>query len=394
MIKVLCVFGTRPEAIKMAPVVKELLKYPDRFEPRICVTAQHREMLDQVLEFFAIKPDIDLDLMQQNQTLPKLTARIITAMSEVLEEESPNWVLVQGDTTTVMATSLAAFYQQIPVGHVEAGLRTEDRYSPFPEEINRRLASVLATYHFAPTQRAQQALTKEGIDPKKVFLTGNTIVDAIRWILETPPSEEARDLFNDLGLPTSGMDGVERFSKKLILVTAHRRESFGAPFESLCRGLRAIAERNDDALVVYPVHLNPKVQDPVNRILSDHPSIRLIDPLPYEPFTRLMNLSYMILTDSGGIQEEASMLGKPVLVLREVTERPEIVEAGIAKLVGTDESKIITEAEQLLHDKDAYQSMAKKTELFGDGHAAERIVGILMGNGGSKSKVARHGRES
>jgi len=386
-LRVLCVFGTRPEAIKMAPVIRELSKHTDRFDPRICVTAQHREMLDQVLELFEITPDIDLNLMQQNQTLPTLTARVITAMSEVLKKESPDWVLVQGDTTTVMATALAAFYEQIPVGHVEAGLRTEDRYSPFPEEINRRLASILATYHFAPTQRAQQALTKEGIDPKKVFLTGNTIVDVVQWILRTPASGQARKLFRNLGLPVSEMDGAVPVAKKVVLVTAHRRESFGAPFESFCRGLRAIAERNEDVLVIYPVHLNPKVRDPVNRILSDHPRIRLIDPLPYEPFTRLMNLSYMILTDSGGIQEEASVLGKPVLVLREVTERPEIVEAGMAKLVGTDESKILTEAERLLRDKEAYRSMAKKTELFGDGHAAERIVGILMGNGGSESKV-------
>ncbi|MCK4356191.1 UDP-N-acetylglucosamine 2-epimerase (non-hydrolyzing) [Candidatus Bipolaricaulota bacterium] len=371
----------------MAPVVKELLKYPDHFESRVCVTAQHREMLDQVLGLFKIWPDIDLNLMQPGQTLPELTTRVLAAMTEVMKQERPDWVLVQGDTTTVMATALAAFYERIPVGHVEAGLRTKDRYNPFPEEINRRLASVLATYHFAPTQRARDALVSEGVAPERVFLTGNTIVDAVQWILRAPPSEQARRLFASLGLPISGMDAVDLFPKKVVLVTAHRRESFGTPFESLCRGLRTIAERNEDVLVIYPVHLNPKVQDPVNRILSDHPSIRLIDPLPYEPFTRLMNLSYMILTDSGGIQEEASVLGKPVLVLREVTERPEIVEAGIAKLVGTDESKILTEAERLLHHKDAYQSMAKKTELFGDGHAAERIVGILLGNGGSESKV-------
>jgi UDP-N-acetylglucosamine 2-epimerase (non-hydrolysing) len=390
MIKVLCVFGTRPEAIKMAPVVKELLKYPDHFEPRICVTAQHREMLDQVLELFAIKPDIDLDLMQQNQTLPKLTARIIMAMSAVLEEESPDWVLVQGDTTTVMATALAAFYQQIPVGHVEAGLRTKNRYSPFPEEINRRLASVLASYHFAPTKRAQDTLISEGVDPEKVFLTGNTIVDAVHWILKTPLSAQARKLFDDLNLHGSTLKGEESLSKKVILVTAHRRESFGSPFESLCRGLRAIAERNEDVLVIYPVHLNPKVRNPVNRILSDHPRIRLIDPLSYEPFARLMNLSYMILTDSGGIQEEASVLGKPVLVLRETTERPEIVEAGIARLVGTNERKILTEAERLLHDKEVYQAVARKAELFGDGHAAERIVGMLLKTEEGTNKCAEN----
>ncbi len=360
----------------MAPVIRELSKHTDRFETRICVTSQHREMLDQVLELFDIQPDVDLNLMQAGQTLPELTARVVTSVTEVLQEERPDWVLVQGDTTTVMATALAAFYQRIPVGHIEAGLRTQDRYNPFPEEINRRLVSVIGTYHFTPTQKAQQALITEGIDPEKIFLTGNTIVDAIHWILHTPPSNQARELFNKLGLPFSEK-GL--FSKKIILVTAHRRESFGAPFESLCHGLCAIAERNDDVLVIYPVHLNPKVRDPVNRILSGHPRIRLINPLSYEPFARLMNLSYLILTDSGGIQEEASVLGKPVLVLREVTERPEVVEAGIAKLVGTDERKILTEAEQLLRDKDAYQTMAKRTELFGDGHAAERIARILVG---------------
>ena len=365
----------------MAPVVRELSKHPDHFESRICVTAQHREMLDQVLELFHVTPDIDLNLMQPGQTLPELTSRVLLAMTEVLKRKRPDWVLIQGDTTTVMATALAAFYLRIPVGHIEAGLRTQDRYNPFPEEINRRMAGVLATYHFAPTKRAQDTLISEGVEPERVFLTGNTIVDAIQWILGTPPSEQARKLFGELGLPGSGMGKAELSPKRVILVTAHRRESFGAPFESLCHGLRAIAERNEDALVVYPVHLNPKVQDPVHRILDRHPRIRLINPLPYEPFVRLMNAAYMILTDSGGIQEEASVLGKPVLVLRNTTERPEIVEAGIAKLVGTDERRILTEAERLLHDKGVYQSMARKADLFGDGHAAKRIVEILMGTG-------------
>jgi UDP-N-acetylglucosamine 2-epimerase (non-hydrolysing) len=335
-------------------------------------------MLDQVLEVFKIRPDVDLDLMRHNQTLPEFTARAVTAISEVLEREEPNWVLIQGDTTTVMCTALAAFYQQIPVGHVEAGLRTHDRYSPFPEEINRHLTSVLATYHFAPTQRAQHALVAEGIDPGKIFVTGNTIVDAIRRILDSPPSEYARRLFVDLNLSEPISIGGESISKKVVLVTAHRRESFGEPFESLCRGIRAIADRNQNVVVIYPVHLNPKVRDPVNRILSGHPRVHLIDPVSYEPFVRLMEQSYIILTDSGGIQEEASVLGKPVLILRDTTERPEIVEAGIGKLVGADEHKILIEAELLLHNENVYRAMSKNADLFGDGHAAERIVATLM----------------
>ena len=379
--RVLCVFGTRPEAIKMAPVIKELKKHSDCFETRICVTAQHREMLDQMLELFEITPDVDLDLMEPNQALPDLTAKVIREMTELLKEEKPDWVLIQGDTTTVMATALAALYLRIPVGHIEAGLRTDDRYSPFPEEINRRIVSVLATYHFAPTERARDRLLAEGVDPKGVFLTGNTVVDAIHWILGRPPSEEAKRLFTELGLPDPAIAHTEELPFKLLLVTAHRRESFGPPFESLCEGLREIAERNRDVVLVYPVHLNPRVRDPVRRILAGHPRIRLIEPLSYEPFVRLMNVSYLILTDSGGIQEEASVLGKPVLVLREVTERPELIEAGIGKLVGTNSQRILVETERLLRDEGAYRSMARKAQLFGDGHAAERIVQILMRGG-------------
>jgi UDP-N-acetylglucosamine 2-epimerase (non-hydrolysing) len=375
--RILCVFGTRPEAIKMAPVIKELKKYPQHFDVRICVTAQHREMLDQMLELFEIVPDIDLNLMKPDQTLPDLTSRVLHAMTELLKEEKPDWVLIQGDTTTVMATALAAFYLRIPVGHIEAGLRTDDRYSPFPEEINRRIVSVLATYHFAPTERARERLLAEGVDPNHIFLTGNTVVDAIRWILQRPPSQEARALFSELELPAPGAVQTEDLPFKLILVTAHRRESFGLPFESLCQGLRAIAERNPDVLLVYPVHLNPNVRDPVKRILKGHPRIRLIDPLPYEPFVRLMAAAHLILTDSGGIQEEATVLGKPVLVMREVTERPELLEAGIGKLVGTDARKIQEETERLLRDEDLYRSMAQKADIFGDGHAAERIARIL-----------------
>ena len=370
--RVLCVFGTRPEAIKMAPVIRELRRYPDLFETRVCVTAQHREMLDQVLNLFSIQPDIDLNLMEPDQALSELTSRVITTMTRVLEQERPDWVLIQGDTTTVMATALAAFYLRIPVGHVEAGLRTRDRYNPFPEEINRRLVGVLATYHFAPTQTAKEALLAEGVPAESIVVTGNTVVDALYWILGQPPSEQSRQLFAELGL-------LGNKNRRLILVTAHRRESFGQRFESLCRGLRRLVERNPDVYLIYPVHMNPNVRGPVYRILAGHERIRLVEPLPYETFVRLMDVAYIVLTDSGGIQEEAPVLGKPVLVLREKTERPEVIDAGVAKLVGTDEERIVDEAERLLHDVDAYQAMAKVGSLFGDGHAAERIVQTLLG---------------
>lgn len=376
--KILCVIGTRPEAIKMAPVINELKKHSNIFDVKICITAQHREMLDQMLSFFGITPQIDLDMMQTNQSLSEFTAKVITRMSNVLAKEIPEWVLVQGDTTTAMATALAAFYLRIPVGHIEAGLRTNNKYSPFPEEINRRIISALATLHFAPTKAAKDRLIAEGIDPKNVFLTGNTVVDAIFSILKRPPSEYSKKLFSELGLPNPDLSGIEDLSSKLILVTAHRRESFGSPFEELCKGIRSIAERNKDVIIVYPVHMNPMVRDPVGRILSGHPRIKLIEPLPYEPFIRLMNVSYLILTDSGGIQEEASILGKPVLILRGVTERPEIIEAGIAKLVGTDSINIAKNTELLLRNKEIYRSMARKVDLFGDGHASERIVRILQ----------------
>lgn len=370
--RVLCVFGTRPEAIKMAPVIRELKRYPEYFEVRICVTAQHREMLDQVLNIFNIQPDIDLNLMEPDQALSELTSRVITTMTRVLEQERPDWVLIQGDTTTVMATALAAFYLRIPVGHVEAGLRTRDRYNPFPEEINRRLVGVLATYHFAPTQTAKDALLAEGVPSESIVVTGNTVVDALYWILGQPPSEQSRQIFDELGL-------LGDKDCKIVLVTAHRRESFGQRFESLCRGLRRLVERNPDVYLIYPVHMNPNVRGPVYRILTGHERIRLVEPLPYETFVRLMDVAYIVLTDSGGIQEEAPVLGKPVLVLREKTERPEVIDAGVAKLVGTDEERIVTEAERLLYDAGAYEAMAKAGSLFGDGRAAERIVQTLLG---------------
>jgi len=378
--RVLCVFGTRPEAIKMAPVIRELRRYPDLFETRVCVTAQHREMLDQVLNLFNIQPDIDLNLMEPDQALSELTSRVITIMTRVLEQERLDWVLIQGDTTTVMATALAAFYLRIPIGHVEAGLRTRDRYNPFPEEINRRLVGVLATYHFAPTQTAKEALLAEGVPSDSIIVTGNTVVDALYWILGQPPSEQSRQLFAELGL-------LGNKDCKIVLVTAHRRESFGQRFESLCRGLRRLVERNPDVYLIYPVHMNPNVRGPVYRILAGHERIRLVEPLPYETFVRLMDVAYIVLTDSGGIQEEAPVLGKPVLVLREKTERPEVIDAGVAKLVGTDEERIVDEAERLLHDAGAYGAMAKAGSLFGDGRAAERIVQTLLGIAkGDKSK--------
>ena len=363
MKRVLTVFGTRPEAVKLAPVILELEKHPEGIESLVCVTAQHREMLDQVLEWFQIKPDYDLDLMQPGQGLAEFASRALIAVSKVLQELRPDVVLVQGDTTTVMITALAAFYQRIPVGHVEAGLRTQDRYNPFPEEINRRLAGVLATYHFAPTARAAAALRDEQVPESNIFVTGNTVVDALLMTVERPVRLELD--FNPDG-------------HQLILVTAHRRESFGAPFESLCLALRDLAQRHAEVEIVYPVHLNPNVRRPVERILAQQPRVHLLEPLRYEQFVHLMAHAYLILTDSGGIQEEAPVLGKPTLVMRETTERPEAVEAGTARLVGTDRRRIVEEAERLLHDRESYRSMAQAGSPFGDGRAAERIVSILL----------------
>ncbi len=362
MKRVLSVFGTRPEAIKLAPVVLELRRRPGAFESRVCVTAQHREMLDQVLEWFAIAPDVDLNLMRPDQSLAEFAGRALEAVGRMLAEVEPDVVLVQGDTSTAMIAALGAFYRRIPVGHVEAGLRTRDRYNPFPEEINRRIVGTLATFHFAPTEQAAAALRSEQVDPASVFVTGNTVVDALLRTVERPV-----DL--DLGFSLEG--------RRMVLVTAHRRESFGAPFESLLGALRDLADRNADVDIVYPVHLNPNVQGPANRILAGHPRIHLLKPLRYEQFAHLMARAYLILTDSGGIQEEAPVLGKPTLVMRETTERPEAVAAGTARLVGTDRARIVTEAERLLRDERAYAAMAQAGSPFGDGHAAERIVDLL-----------------
>jgi UDP-N-acetylglucosamine 2-epimerase (non-hydrolysing) len=373
MKRVLSVFGTRPEAIKLAPVVLELAKYPEHIKNMVCVTAQHREMLDQVLEWFQIEPDFDLDLMRPGQELVEFTSRALSAVNRVLGDVRPDVVLVQGDTATVMVAALAAFYQRIPVGHVEAGLRTRNRFSPFPEEINRRMASVLATYHFAPTERAASALQAEQVAGGDIFVTGNTVVDALLMTVSRPVDLE---LYSDLG------------DRRLLLVTAHRRESFGAPFESICLALRDLAERNEDVEVVYPVHLNPNVRNPVERILGGQLRVRLLPPLRYEQFVHLMARSYLILTDSGGIQEEAPVLGKPTLVMRDTTERKEAIDAGTARLVGTDRCRIVCETERLLRDSEAHSTMAHAGSPFGDGRAAERIVDILLSRLGIQTGAA------
>ena len=363
MKRVLTIFGTRPEAIKLAPVILELEKHGKRFQSLVCVTAQHREMLDQVLEWFQIKPHYDLDLMQKDQGLNEFASRALMAVNRVLEDVRPDVVLVQGDTTTVLMTTLAAFYQRISVGHVEAGLRTRHRYNPFPEEINRRLTGVMATYQFAPTERAAAALRAEQVPEENIYVTGNTVVDALLMTMQ-------RQVKLDLGFSLD--------DRRLILVTAHRRESFGSPFESLCLALKDLAERNSNVELVYPVHLNPNVQNPVKRILRQQPRIHLLEPLRYEQFVHLLARAHLILTDSGGIQEEAPVLGKPTLVMRETTERPEAIEAGTARLVGTDRDRIVTEVERLLHNEAEYRAMTKGGSPFGDGHAAERILDILL----------------
>ena len=371
MIHVLAIFGTRPEAIKLAPVIKALEERPDRFRSSVCVTAQHRQMLDQVLHIFNIRPDHDLDIMKPKQDLYGITSEVLLELKDLLKEVKPDLILVQGDTTTTFAASLAAFYERIKIGHVEAGLRTYDKYKPFPEEINRRLTSVLADYHFAPTERAKRHLLGEGIREDAVFVTGNTVIDALLWILERQSSpEEQRRLrayFDEaFGLPIH--------PPRLILVTAHRRESFGEGFENICQALREIALRNPDLHIVYPVHLNPNVREPVYRIIGGMDRVHLIEPLEYEPFVYLMNQAFLILTDSGGIQEEAPSLGKPVLVMREVTERPEAVEAGTARLVGSKKEDIVREAQRLLDHPEEYRRMAGRKNPYGDGKASERIV--------------------
>ncbi|HXF85732.1 MAG TPA: UDP-N-acetylglucosamine 2-epimerase (non-hydrolyzing) [Anaerolineales bacterium] len=370
--KILSVFGTRPEAVKMAPIVR-LLKQTNDIESRVCVTAQHRQMLDQVLNLFQIEPDYDLDLMRDNQSLPELSAAIFTHLDPVLTEFNPDWVLVQGDTTTVAITALLAYYRRIKVGHVEAGLRTHDKWQPFPEEINRRVAGVTADLHFAPTEWSRQNLLRENVPDHLIVVTGNPVIDALNFVSKQEEPQGVKDLLSKLGVAKNGAPA----SRKLILVTAHRRENFGKPLEDICHALRELAARGD-VEIIYPVHLNPNVQEPVNRILKGVEHITLLPPLDYLPLVHLMKRSTLILTDSGGIQEEAPAFGVPVLVLRETTERPEGVEAGTLKLVGTETSRIVREAKRLLDDPSAYAQMAKAVNPYGDGHAAERIVEALL----------------
>lgn len=371
--KTLTVFGTRPEAIKLAPVLHELQKFSE-ITSRVCITAQHREMLDQVLKIFEIKPDYDLNLMRPNQSLYQLTSDALVALESVIQRERPDVVITQGDTTTAFVASLAAFYAHIPIARVEAGLRTHNKYSPFPEEINRVLADQIADLHFAPTERAKENLLREGVSSETIFVTGNTVIDALQQIWARVKD---RDLHGQFPVPSEIFSQIERGEKRLVLITGHRRESFGPEFESICLGLKKIAHNYTDVVLIYPVHLNPNVRAPVRKILSETERVFLIEPLEYERFVWLMGRAYLILTDSGGIQEEAPALGKPVLVMRRVTERPEAIEAGTAKLVGTDSERIFAEAARLLEDRDAYEQMARAVNPFGDGHAAERIVKIV-----------------
>jgi UDP-N-acetylglucosamine 2-epimerase (non-hydrolysing) len=369
-VRLLTVFGTRPEAIKMAPLVRRLDAHPG-FDARVCVTAQHRSMLDGVLADFAIRPAFDLDIMRQGQSLNEITARVLDGLTPVLRDFAPARVLVHGDTTTTLAASLASFNERIPVGHVEAGLRTYDLAKPWPEEANRRVTGILADLHFAPTEQARANLLAERVPADRVVVTGNTVIDALllaeRTIATTPALAQAF---------------AERFAflqeaSRLVLVTGHRRESFGEGFESICRALATLASRHPDVLIVYPVHLNPSVREPVFRVLGDLANVRLIEPVDYLPFVYLMSRAHLLITDSGGIQEEAPSLGKPVLVMREVTERPEAVHAGTVRLVGTDADRIVDEASRLLTDPAAYRAMSGASNPYGDGRASERITATL-----------------
>jgi UDP-N-acetylglucosamine 2-epimerase (non-hydrolysing) len=368
-IKVLSVFGTRPEAIKIAPIIR-LLTETAGIESCVCVTAQHRQMLDQVLELFEIKPDYDLDLMKDNQSLAQISASIFTHLDPVLAHFQPDWVLVVGDTTTVVTTSQLAYYRRIKLGHVEAGLRTHNKWHPFPEELNRRIATVIADLHFAPTELSKANLLREGVEEKNILVTGNPVIDALNFVAKQDEPQEITTLLARLG--TRGLD-----SRKLILVTAHRRENLGKPFENICHAVKELAARAN-VEIVWPVHLNPNVQEPVNRILKGTPHITLLPPLDYRPMVHLMKHATLLLTDSGGLQEEAPALGVPVLVLRETTERPEGVEAGTLKLVGTETSQIARGAQRLLDDPIARANMAKAANPYGDGRAAERVIQALM----------------
>ena len=383
MKKVMLVFGTRPEAIKMAPLVKEFQQRPDEFQTIVCVTGQHREMLDQVLHIFEITPDYDLNIMKQGQDLYDVTARVLLGMRDVLKEVQPDVVLVHGDTTTSTAAALAAFYQQIPVGHVEAGLRTHNIYSPWPEEMNRQLTGRLATYHFAPTPLSRQNLLSEGVQESHITVTGNTVIDALYMVVDKIKRDKVLDAELEELLKQSGYD-VNRLSdgKKLVLITGHRRENFGDGFISMCRAIKALTEKYPEVDFVYPMHLNPNVRKPIHEVfgedLSGLGNMFFIEPLEYLSFVYLMEKSTIVLTDSGGIQEEAPGLGKPVLVMRDTTERPEALEAGTVKLVGTDYGKIVGEVSALIDDQVYYDRMSKAVNPYGDGKACQRITDRLM----------------
>ena len=380
-LRVLSIFGTRPEAVKMAPVIQSLAHTPG-VDSLVCVTAQHRQMLDQVLGLFNIVPDVDLDLMQPNQSLANLTADIFTHLDPILADLKPDWILVQGDTTTVMASSLAAFYRHIRVGHVEAGLRTHDKWQPFPEEINRRIASVVTDLHFAPTDWARQNLLRENISSAQIIITGNPVIDALNAVVKMPPTPSVLELFKRMDIHYESSDTNSPTipgSPRLILVTAHRRENFGEPLTNICMALKELANSyRDEIRIVYPVHLNPNVQAPVYRLLSDTPNIILLAPLDYLPMVHLMKQASLVLTDSGGLQEEAPALGIPVLVMRAVTERPEGVIAGTVRLVGTDTEQILSQSRYLLDDPQAYATMAQAINPYGDGKAATRITNAIL----------------
>lgn len=380
MKKVMLIFGTRPEAIKMAPLVKEFQKYPDDFETIVCVTGQHRQMLDQVLRLFEIKPDYDLNIMKTGQDLYDVTARVLTGMRDVFAEVKPDVVLVHGDTTTSTAAALAAFYQQIPVGHVEAGLRTHNIYSPWPEEMNRQITGRIAEYNFAPTQLSKENLLKENVAAEKIHITGNTVIDALHWVTAKLKSSSAMQNELTSVLKQNGYD-VNRLTsgKKMVLITGHRRENFGDGFISMCSAIKNLNEQYPDVDFVYPMHLNPNVRKPISEVFGATPPANMffIEPLDYLPFVFLMEKSNIVLTDSGGIQEEAPGLGKPVLVMRDTTERPEALAAGTVKLVGTDYNKIICEVSRLLDDSAYYDAMSKAVNPYGDGMACPRISAVL-----------------
>lgn len=385
MKQIMIVFGTRPEAIKMAPLVKEFQKYPKKFRTIVCVTGQHREMLDQVLHIFEIVPDYDLNIMKQGQDLYDVTSRVLLGMRDVLKEVKPDIVLVHGDTTTSMAAALAAFYQQIPVGHVEAGLRTHNIYSPWPEEMNRQLTGRIAAYHFAPTPLSKQNLLAENVEPEQILVTGNTVIDALYMVVNRIKEDKALNIELEAILLQAGYD-INRLSKgkKMVLITGHRRENFGDGFISVCKAIQALTQKYPDADFVYPMHLNPNVRKPIHEVfgenLSNLGNMFFIEPLEYLSFVYLMEKSTIVLTDSGGIQEEAPGLGKPVLVMRDTTERPEALEAGTVKLVGTDYNKIRSEVSALLEDQEYYEKMSKAVNPYGEGMACERIVCNLLSN--------------